>query len=204
MTRRLLNLLTALSLLLCVAVCVLWVRSYFWFDTLAHVGPPSAPYARPFPSGPRGMMFTDASRWIVSSHRGGVEFYWDLLRMWADLGEDSPLANRPPGFRFRSPPAGPLDPVATFPPSVVRGVLGFRFVDFRRPPGPAPGRPVDLELRDVFVPYWFPAVLTAALPLARLVRVLRRRSERRAGLCPSCGYDLRATPERCPECGTTA
>lgn len=53
------------------------------------------------------------------------------------------------------------------------------------------------------VPYWFPTILFAALPLAwLLVRVERRGVPE--GRCPACGYDLRATPDRCPECGTIA
>src|SRR4051812_12171932 len=40
--------------------------------------------------------------------------------------------------------------------------------------------------------------------IALLELVIFSRMKRSHGLCPSCGYDLRATPERCPECGAVA
>jgi hypothetical protein len=59
----------------------------------------------------------------------------------------------------------------------------------------------DLHL---IVPFWLVLALTA-VPFARgIIRRRRRMTAIDAGLCPSCGYDLRATPERCPECGTIA
>jgi hypothetical protein len=64
----------------------------------------------------------------------------------------------------------------------------------------------SFSMRLLACPYWFIMLLTATLPAARLVGWQRRRRARRLrmgpGCCQHCGYDCRATPDRCPECGT--
>lgn len=54
------------------------------------------------------------------------------------------------------------------------------------------------------VPYGFLVILTIAPPVAWIVHRRRHRYRANAGLCATCGYDLRATPNRCPECGATS
>lgn len=67
---------------------------------------------------------------------------------------------------------------------------------------PLAGGSANMDIRFVCIPIWFLVMLTT-LPLVvgRALRAVARRRRVRAGLCPKCGYDLRATPDRCPECG---
>ena len=54
----------------------------------------------------------------------------------------------------------------------------------------------------IYVPFWFIILVMAVLPVWRILRLMRAKLALRPGLCRRCGYDLRATPDRCPECGT--
>ncbi len=86
-------------------------------------------------------------------------------------------------------------------PSGVQTVLGFGL--FHNPRlfirDPSGTRWIGMTL--LVMPLWPWAALAALLPTAWARRKAKRR---RAHICANCGYDLRATPGRCPECGAIA
>ena len=58
---------------------------------------------------------------------------------------------------------------------------------------------VGSSISGIGLPAWPLAVLFSILPVLWLRKALTKKTP--VGHCPSCGYDLRATPGRCPECG---
>jgi len=73
-----------------------------------------------------------------------------------------------------------------------------------------PSRPIYWELRyqhrpngslRIFLPYWLPLAFALVPPLWWVIERIQRARRRHSGLCRGCGYDLRASRDRCPECG---
>ncbi len=52
-----------------------------------------------------------------------------------------------------------------------------------------------------WMPLWIPTVFFATCLWWSVLPIHRHRKRKKLGLCVKCGYDLRASKDRCPECG---
>jgi hypothetical protein len=166
MTRRLLNLLTGLSLLLCVAVVALWVR------------------------GGRQMADTFSGTHVtVRSLFGGVVVAWGHGDGVPGYGSDTTA------YRVTDPGDAWEGLGALFARSGQDTRWTAAGIHHERRIGSG-GTTLLL-----FTPSWLLALLFGIPPATWGVRRFRRRPP---GECKVCGYDVRATPDHCPECGTPA
>jgi hypothetical protein len=51
------------------------------------------------------------------------------------------------------------------------------------------------------VPFWFLFLIALPIPVLQAKSLVVRTRRLNRGQCLSCGYDLRSSPRRCPECG---
>jgi hypothetical protein len=72
---------------------------------------------------------------------------------------------------------------------------------FSQTAGANPSRPA-MTINHHLFPLWPALIVFMVFPMIWLRRRQRRTRLARRGLCQICGYDLRGTPDRCPECGT--
>ena len=132
-------------------------------------------------------------RWVKldgDSGGGQVEVSW---KVWTDA--DRGLLQKQTGlgakaYHYRAFGDVPRSYARSYPPSAWNSI-GFRWYS-------------GVTHSSVCFPYWA-IVLISTLAPAMWWMGRRRRRERAelelAGRCAGCGYDLRATPDRCPECG---
>jgi len=178
--RILLNTATVVSLVLCVATVVLWVLSY---------------RVEPKVEGMRAKRI-----WQVSVTGGRVGVYHERnVGPNAAYREDE---ERPYGVRY-APRTSPVEP-----PPVLTAANG-RDVDlnwgaFRMAVHDGSGEPWPSIVTLVMLPCWAVCATLLLPPAARALHWAASHRQRRRGRCPACGYDLRGTPDRCPECGTVA
>jgi hypothetical protein len=176
MKRRLLNLMTLLSLLLCITVAALWVASC-WCSPRLYVG---------HDRGTSGVGLDirstpGALEWV------GILFESEPGRVAEGINGSMTAERWREGMTRRS--------------AWVRAGFGaHRWHETVAGNGPK----YTNHYWGLSLPWWLLTLLFGTGPALHWNRRRFRRRRGAMGLCPSCGYDLRATPGRCPECGALA
>jgi len=184
------TLVTALCLGLCFATILMWLASY-------DIG---WAYSRTDSHGVYRSCISGNGRIAYS-----IEFY--DVDWTPEIGQQRWVASGSGGLGFQ---LFPEFQIYTNPPRYRRhDFLGFGHIELQHSQqivaSEKEGCISTIEHQKAWwIPYWFLVTLTLFPPLLWFI-VFRRRyrhwQRQQHGLCLQCGYDLRATPDRCPECG---
>jgi hypothetical protein len=184
--------LTALSLLLCVATAALWVRGHWATDYLLCNGAWTNGHSQ------------EGWDYAYGCSRGGVAFV-GIRSAYTSVAPVAPLGHSASSTPLHWTHTGRRD--AAFEGGIASRawrLAGFAFYYSGNRAGPS-ATFTSAYSGEWYLqcPYWALFTLNAFLPLVRGWGWLRRRRRRRRGpgVCAACGYDLRASPKRCPECG---
>ena len=207
MKRWTLNILSALSLLVLVALAVLWVRSYNHSDFLwvrvsravpVQITDPQSLAAWEGMKAKKGYTGRyDALDAAIAFDYGQCHLFWESNRFITT--KDAPVL---PRVQYGSDASKLLTlPKVSNLLSSTRGNINWRrlgFGYFRWNIGFG----VPITIYRISVPTWALCILTLLLPTLWFGQTWKKRHRVKDGLCPTCGYDLRASKDRCPECGT--
>ena len=174
-----------ISLLIAAAVASLWIRSYIAYDLIRITRATSADHRclQELQNG-LGTIVYRRETIVVSAWPRREVLNPYLVHRFLDTGI---------GFECY-----PVKPPRRFLRPVEGSFAGFLV---RRFDGDSARRFGGIPTVEVWVPHWFLLLMSMLLPSAWVRRRLRVRRRLARGLCPVCCYDLRATHDRCPECG---